>query len=719
MSASSVGFESELRIPTKSVITVLAAFGLVFQVMGSILYDPLKVLDFALLIQVLSAATWVLDNWKPWVGRWITIIALIIVIQLIDSGLDVPGTQALMAIPTALAAALISLPAATATAVGETVLLLLLSRYAVVGTSPASIGLALIAIWTMLGVMYAVYHPVHQLAQWSWEHFQQAQTSLEAARNRQVELKQALEDLAHANRQLTLLNEKLATLRLMAEEAQKTKAAFVAKVSHEFRTPLNMIIGLIDLLVETPEVYGDELPPALLEDLKIVHRNCEHLSSMINDVLDLSQVEAGRLALHRERVNLAEVIDKALVVVRPLLDKKNLDLRVIIPDDLPETYCDRTRIRQVILNLMSNAARFTEEGGITVRAIRKNQDIVISVSDTGPGIPPEEAERIFEPFHQSSGALWRSKGGSGLGLSISKQFVELHGGRMWLESKLGVGSTFYFKLPITPPMEPISKPGRWIARGWVERTSRTDRPVARLEQRIIICDETGELYPLFTRYSDDVEYVDTRNLAQAVQESRRCPAHAVVLNAISPGDLLSMAAEAKRIIPDIPIIGYCCPPEIGRGVMTGVVDYLIKPIKRATLDRAIQAIGKPVRRVLAVDDDHDALDLLTRMLYACDNELKVTGASNGEQALNELRRESFDLVLLDILMPDMDGWQVLAAKNQNEVTRDIPVIVISGQDPRTQPLASEVLLVAMGDRLPVSKILRCSREIPALLLQPD
>ncbi len=711
----------ELRVSPKPVIATLAVLGWVFGLLNDYLPDPSKAMDFVLLLFTLLAALWLLANRKPYVGRWFTIAVLIGMVYLGSSWLGVPGLLTLMVIPTALAAPLLGLPAAAATALGETVLLLLLRRTVAAGVDSATLGAALIGIWAVLGVMSAAYLPVYRLSGWLWEYFERSQSDLEEARDRKAELVQTLDDLAHANRQLALGNERLAALRQIAEQAQKTKAAFVAKVSHEFRTPLNMIIGLVGLMVDDPEVYHRELPPAVRQDLKIVHRNCEHLSSMVNDVLALSQAEAGRLTLHRERVDLAEVIDRALAVVRPLLEKKNLSVQVIVPDDLPEVYCDRTRIRQVILNLVSNAARFTEEGDITIRAVEQDQQVVISVADTGPGIPPEDTESIFEPFYQSATSLWRDKGGSGLGLSVSKQFVELHNGRIWLESEMGVGTTFFFGLPISPPMAPLAKPGHWIKDDWiwVERTSRPRLPDSHYKPRVVVCDETGDLYPALTPYSDEVELVDTRNLAQVVRELQQSPAHAVVFNTASQGDLWPLLEKARREMQDTPIIGCCVPRQLERALRAHAVDYLVKPVSRGDLEEAIQRGGSPVKRVLIVDDDPQVLHLWGRMLQARDDTLEVTTASSGEQALEELRSQSLDLVLLDVVMPNMDGWQMMAIKDQDKTIRDVPVILVSARDPTEQPLASQAMLVTMGHGLSLSKILRCSLGISALLLQPD
>jgi len=406
--------------------------------------------------------------------------------------------------------------------------------------------------------------------------------------------------------------------------------------------------------------------------------------------------------------------------VRPLVEKKGLSLQVKIPADLPEIYCDRTRVRQVILNLASNAARFTEEGGITIHAMAQDQHVVVSVADTGPGILPEDAERIFDPFCQGTGNLWRDKGGSGLGLSISKQFVELHGGRIWLESEPGIGTTFSVELPISPPMEHVVRPGHQIREDWVwlKRASRASLSDAHHRPRVVVCDETGDLYPAFTRYFDEVEFVDTRGLAEAARVLQRCPAHAVVLNTASPDDLWPLVERARIEMPDTPVIGCSVPPQVERALEAGAVDYLTKPVTRADLEGAMQVVGKPVGHVLVVDDDPDVLQLFTRMLRACDGTLEVTAASSGEQALDELCSKPPDLVLLDIVMPEMDGWQVLALKGRDEMMRDIPVVLVSAQDPREQPLASQALVATMGSGLSLNKLLRCSLEISALLLQP-
>jgi signal transduction histidine kinase/DNA-binding response OmpR family regulator len=724
MAPTGSDLNAELRVSPGWAIAAVFLAGLIFASANNPGSDPsewVKVLSLAALFYLVGLTTWLLDSWRTLVGRWVFVIGLTILIYLGIGWLGMPGFLSLVVLPTALAAAMISLPAAIAVALGQSVVLLLLPSYAVTGVDLMTIVMTIVAIWATLGLMMAVYRPMYQVVRRSWEDSQRAQDLLEESRDRKAELEQALKELMRTNWELDLLNERLAAMRLAAEEAQKTKAAFVARVSHEFRTPLNMIIGLTDLLLETPEVYGEELPPPLLEDMKIVHRNCEHLSSMINDVLDLSQTEAGHLALHREWVDLTEDIDVALTAVRPLLEKKQLYADVVSSNDLPQVYCDRTRIRQVILNLISNAARYTEKGGITLGIAQQGQDIIVSVADTGPGIPPDDAARIFEPFCQGSGNGWSDQSGTGLGLSISKQFIELHKGRIWLESKVDVGSTFSFSIPVSPPTRPPTRPVRWIGEDWVwtERTAKPQVPRLPFKQRIVVCDEANTLHPLSAFWPEEVEFVETKDLDQALQEIEQCPAHAVILNTDAPDNLWPRVRKARLEIPDTPIVGCSFPPPPIHPLDAGVADYLIKPVTLEKLAEAIRAVGSSIKRVLVVDDNPDVQKLLTRMLISHEKSMEVVAASNGEQALAELRQRPPDVMLLDIMLPDMDGWQILRLKNEDETIKGIPTIIVSAQDPMGHMVESKVLLMAMGQGLSMSRLLRCSLELSTLLLKPD
>ncbi len=710
--------QEDLRVAPRPVIAVLIVLGLALSLVGDSVRPPLAplLLNLSLLFYALGFGSWLAYEVRAPLGQWLAVVAAGAGVLATSLALSSRTGLVLMWIPSALAAAIIGLQAAALFAVAGTVLEVVLFAMGETGSEILAVGL--VGIWASVGVSWSVQWRMNRIAAWTWTRYIGAQKALDEARDRQAELKQTTEDLARANQQLLLLNDRVAGLRLLAEEAEKAKAEFVAKVSHELRTPLNIIVGLTELLVEAPHGLGAELPDTLREPLEIVHRNSRHLSNMIDDVLDLSQVEAGRMSLRREWVDLREIVQRAVSAVRPLTQPKNLYLNLMLPDNLPQVYCDRTRILQVIVNLVSNAARFTENGGITVSAVAQDGSVVVSVADTGPGITLEDAERIFEPFCQGRTRPWRQKDGSGLGLSISKQFVSLHGGRIWLETELGTGSTFHFELPVGPPPTPETGSRRWIVEDWVDHAPRSRLPERRLEQRIVLYDETGELYPVLHRYSDDVEYISASAPEQAAEALKVCASHALLLNAASPEKLWPLVLEAAREVKDTPIIGWSCPPSM-QGLPQGSIrGYLTKPVSREDLRAALDVVGKPVERILVVDNDEDAQLLFVHSLRSIVGAVTIEAVGGGREALDEMRQRPPDVVLLDLVMPEFDGWQVLSEKEHDEAIRDIPVFVISALDPRQEPIGSAVLAVALGKRMRLSQLVQCSREIPKLLLNP-
>lgn len=711
----------DLRIPTGIFAFMFFLIGLVIFFIASSVTSPLEhpiIFSIVLICYVFSLLSLLLNSYFPIIGRCFIIAASIALIWLLNDWAGIRGSLALLGLPVMLAVPLLGFAASAITAVVETLMVALASQ-SIVG-DPLALLFGLSAVWLSFAIMVAAYRPALGLSYWSWEYFEFARDAIEQARDRQMELRQTLDALEHANRQLTLLNENMANYRLVAEQAQRTKMAFLSKVSHEFRTPLNMIIGLVDLLVETPEIYGDPLSPKLREHLEIVRRNCEHLSGLVNDVLDLSQVEAGRMALHYQRFSLADVINRALTVVQPLMEKKHLSLSVRVPADIPEIDGDRTRIAQVIVNLLSNAARFTDQGGIRITVARQeHNEVILSVADTGPGIPEEDKAVIFEPFCQGFSRSLRDRGGSGLGLSISKQFIELHGGRIWFESELGRGSTFYFTLPIEPPAQVVGRPGHQISETWEPRERRVLQEPAQLKERVLVCDATRALYTVLARYADGTEYVHTSDLRKTVEEIEACPAHAVLLNAPSPEELWPLLQEAKQAIADAPLLGCCIHPMTERASTAGAKNYLIKPVRLAQLSQAVVELNAPIQRILIADDSEDDRQLFSAMLRAIQPDWEILLAESGAEALAALREQRPDLMLLDIFMPEMDGWQVLEAKKQDASVSEIPVILISAEDPAQRPLAAEFILASTKEGLSVSKLLDCSRALSDLLRRPD
>jgi CheY-like chemotaxis protein/nitrogen-specific signal transduction histidine kinase len=513
------------------------------------------------------------------------------------------------------------------------------------------------------------------------------------------------------------LNQLTQNLRLMAENERRVKEEFVANVSHELRTPLNMIVGFCDMILNSPETYGDSIPPALLADLEVVLRNSRHLSSLIDDVLDLSQIDAGRMALAREWIAFGEIVQDAVIAVRPLVESKNLALSLDIPPDLPRVWCDRIRIREVLLNLLSNAGRFTERGGIVVQCRVEGRHLQVSVADTGPGITQEDTTRLFKPFQQLDSSIRRRYGGTGLGLSISKGFVELHDGEMWVESRKGQGTTFFFKIPLRPVDLPESGPARWLSPYLPhEETPRVPgRESEPVRARLVVVEAGNVMYKLLHRYLPQVEPVPARTLQEGLAMLEQQHAVALLVNQDGVERAAAMIQESGKLPFSIPAILCSIPGTEGAGL--GAAGYLVKPVDRGRLLDELGSLDRPVETILVVDDEPDARQLFRRMLASSEQGYRVIRASNGLEALEKMRQEQVDAVLLDLVMPGMDGFQFLVEKNNDAALREIPVILISARDPSGHPIASNALTILRGGGISMKQVV-ASIETTLALMAP-
>ena len=602
-------------------------------------------------------------------------------------------------------------------------LLLGLGRSPALPFIPVSYRLGIVLGGAFTGLLgWAATRALLTVTHWSLFSFEQARQRMEEAREQRMELQQVQEDLVQANRELARLSDRLKAMNQVAEEARRAKEEFVANVSHELRTPLNMIIGFSEMITQSPQVYGDHLPPALLADIATIQRNSQHLAKLVDDVLDLSQIETERMALSKEWTSMQETIGDAVQVVRALFDSKGLYLETEVPADLRPLFCDSTRIRQVVINLLSNAGRFTEQGGVRVKAWSKEDDIVVSVSDTGPGIALKDQDRLFEPFLQLDGSIRRRYGGSGLGLSISKRFVEMHGGKMWLESEAGVGTTFYFSLPLDTPL-PTPLAGD-DARRWFNpyesfeyriRTRRSKAPALAVVPRFVVLEQEGVLQRLLGRYLNDVEVVSVQDVEQVLCELNRSPAQALIVNAPSLREGPIPMERLANLPYGTPLVACWVPGMDEAARRLGVMRYLIKPVTAETLLSTIEGLEGGAETVLLVDDEPEALQLFARMIASSPRSYRILQATNGPWALNLLRERKPDLVLLDLIMPGMDGFQVLREKAQDPAIRDIPVVVVSSRDPIGEPIVSDTLTVARGGGLSVRNLLACIQAVSGVL----
>ncbi len=588
--------------------------------------DPASSALTGLVFAVLAVAVWVFRRQNYLIAAWSLVIGTFLIILLVVAWGRLEQAIWLLMFPAGLATLTISRNAGMATAASSTLVLLLLPEsWLPVEFSQRMV--ALIGVWGALGMIWLALRPLLTSVQWAWAGYERSQTLLEQARDTQVQLKQAFEDLKDANLQLTRLNQSAQAMRAVAENERRAKEQFVANVSHELRTPINMIVGFCEMIIQSPQTYGADIPPALLADLDIVLRNGQHLSSLIDDVLDLSQIDAGRMVLNKERVPVAEIIQAAAIAMRPLFSSKNLVLDIQTADNLV-LLCDRTRIREVVLNLLSNAGRFTEQGGVQVRAWQETNDIVISVADTGPGIAEQDRAKLFQPFQQLDGSLRRRYAGTGLGLSISKSFVEMHGGKMWVESKKDQGTTIFFRLPIDEPPALQSSGVRWVNpyQPYEPRVRPTRfRPLPE-RPRLVVAEHGRVMQRLLGRYLSAVEITPAANLDEALQVLARMPSRALLVNDIQVGEILERLNQPSALPDGTPAIISFLPGLAQATDALGVFDYLVKPISREALLGSLDRVQPAVKTVLVVDDEPDALRLFRRMLSSADSRRSVISA---------------------------------------------------------------------------------------------
>jgi predicted ATPase/signal transduction histidine kinase/CheY-like chemotaxis protein/tRNA A-37 threonylcarbamoyl transferase component Bud32 len=457
--------------------------------------------------------------------------------------------------------------------------------------------------------------------------------------------------------------------RSAAEQANELKSQFLANMSHELRTPLNSIINFT-LILSTGR--RGPLNEGQLDFLNRVLQSGEHLLGLINDILDLSKIEAGRMELYKETIDLAEVVPNVLETAAGLTKGRSIILREEIAPDLPPIEGDRTRIRQILLNLLSNAAKFTEQGSITVRVTQEDHELVVQVVDTGIGIAAEHLGEIFEEFRQVEGASNRRYEGTGLGLTIVRRLVELHNGRIWVESTPGVGSTFSFSLPIAVvlPTEPMLATRYTTA----ERNSVP----------ILVIDDDSAAIEIVAEYLERDGYTvygitDSR---WALDEARRIQPAAIILDVLMPykdGWQVLTELKADAALQSVPVALYTIVEEQKLGFYIGASAYLTKPISEPQLRTTVTQLVGNNASIMVIDDDPNALEIVSHHLEQA-GAYRVTTANNGQAGLDQIALTRPDLIILDLMMPEVDGFAVLDHLERNPDTRTLPVIVLTAKD---------------------------------------
>lgn len=463
--------------------------------------------------------------------------------------------------------------------------------------------------------------------------------------------------------------------RQLAEQADSLKSRFLATVSHELRTPLTLIIGMIEMMLAEDAHHETTLPTSYYRDLKTIRTSAQHLARLISDVLDLASSQAGELHLALEPLNLETVVQEIMLLSEAIVREKGLVWRVELIPSLPTVWADRTRLKQIILNLVSNATKFTEQGEVALIVTASDTNATITVSDTGIGIPIDEQDRIFDEFQQSERTTGRGYGGMGLGLAITRRLVELHNGQIGVRSsgEEGAGSSFYFTLPI---ME--EEAVRRARQGAPPQTVLLLTEHARDDERL-------REYLLQRGFRvDELAILDHPDWLTQVMAH---PPGALVL-AAQPAE--EKGWEVIKLLKQnpatqyIPVVFYSLSEEKSWGSVLEL-DYLSKPVKSSELIHVLErrgltnTTGQPRKTILIVDDDLHMLNLHERIINRHLSDCDVVKARNGREALNIMEREQPDLVLLDLMMPEMDGFSVLEAMRDRERLHNIPVVVLTAQ----------------------------------------
>ncbi len=466
-----------------------------------------------------------------------------------------------------------------------------------------------------------------------------------------------------------------------AEAANRAKSTFLANMSHELRTPLNAIIGYSEMLQEEAEDMGHE---DYLPDLRKIHAAGKHLLGLINDILDISKIEAGRMELYLETFDVTKMVHDIVATIQPLVEQNSNALEVTCDANVSTMRGDLTKVRQIMFNLLSNACKFTHEGTIHLNVAREVGDagdwLIFRVTDSGIGMTPEQMAKIFDAFTQADASTTRKYGGTGLGLAITKRFCQMMHGDITVESELGKGSTFTVRLPakITTPEveEPVEPP---------PPAPEPEVAVPSGKNTVLVIDDEPTVLDLVSRFltKEGFNVVTCSSGEEGLRKAREVHPIAITLDVMMPGMdgwAVLTALRADPYLASIPVIMLTIVDDKNLGFALGASDYMAKPIQR---ERLLTILDKYRRdnghlHVLIVEDDPMTRQVLQRTLEV--EGCVVSEAENGFVGLERVAEDRPDLILLDLMMPEMDGFGFIAELRKTAVWRSIPIVVVTAKD---------------------------------------
>jgi len=491
----------------------------------------------------------------------------------------------------------------------------------------------------------------------------------------------------HAEYEVNRINADLARARDDALAASKAKSQFLANMSHELRTPLNAIIGYSEMLREEASEQGHKL---LASDLKKINGAGHHLLGLINDILDLSKIEAGKVSIFAEKINVIGLVNETIDLIQPMALKNSNRVIVIGSENVGEIVTDVIKLKQILFNLLSNACKFTQNGEIQLEICRlengDHTDIVFRITDTGIGMSETEVKNLFEYFSQADPSTTRQYGGTGLGLAISRRFCELMGGHINVSSTKGVGSIFEIRLPVVlqarqPDQSSIGNTGS------VRRSASSSSNESDNTKRILVVDDDPSIRELLSRYLAREGFIvfEADNGQKGIEFAEKEKPDVIILDVMMPGtDGWSVLEHLKShaSLASIPVIMLTMVDDRSRGYALGAMHFLNKPVDWSSLFRVINnTLGKKHAResaVLVVDDDSESRNLL-RLSLEKEGWL-VDEAINGKHAIEAIQNRTPSLILLDLMMPEMDGFEFVDEIKSKHNLADIPIIVLTAME---------------------------------------